>query len=322
MSSRTKTIIAGVFFSVLLLVGAAVAILTAYRQATLGPVAPTVPQVIPHAEAPATPSATPACTLTFSVASPQAVVCDNLTVDHASGTAPFTANFTLSGHTTGGGSVVNYKFDFGDGTTPVGQSSPTISHTFTNPRTFTIKGTVADNLGNIAGGSGSCTQTVTVNQVVYKYKKCENYACKQEDCVPNSTDCSSQSTCQGDSDCQPKYQHKVCLGSSCSSVDCSPPTTRCSNSCNTSADCVSAPPVVVTPPPVTPPPVAQATHRECRNRACVVVTGAGTDSCTSDVSCQPAAAPPPIPRSGNTAATIGGIVLGVGAVVVGLLILL
>lgn len=243
MSGRNKAIIAGVFFSLLILVGAGVAVLIALRQTPEKPVAPTVPQITPHAEAPTT---TAACKLTFTVAAETHKECAN--------------NACVS-----------------------------------------VPGAGADNCPN------NCAQT-------YKFKKCENNACKEQNCVPNTTPCSGLSTCQSDSNCQSKFQHKVCLGQSCSVVDCSPPTVQCGDSCTSDVNCAP----VVPPPPSTP----SATHRVCQNRACVLVAGAGTDTCISDVACQPVAKAPPIPKSGNTALTIGGIVLGVGALVVGLLILL
>lgn len=317
MSGRSKTIIAGVFLSILVIAGAVVAILIAFKQTAEKPAAPTVPQVTPHAAAPGTP----ACTLTFTVAAAQSAICDSLTANPDSGTAPLSVSFTLSGHASPTGSIINYKFDFGDGSTPVGQTGSTISHTFSSEGTFTVSGTVVDNLGNVSPGTAACQKTINTSRVVYKFKKCETgvnnaQVCKEEDCVPNTTPCSGLSTCKVDADCQPKFQHKVCLGSACSVVDCSPPTVACADSCTSDASCVSVPP----PPPATP--TATATHRECRNRACIVVVGAGTDTCNSDVSCQPKAVPPPIPKSGNTAVTVGAIVLGVGAVVAGLLLLL
>ncbi len=315
MSGRSKTIIAGVFFSIVLMVGAMVAILVAYRQNTTAPVAPTVPQVTPRAAEPAT---TPDCKVTFTVASPSAAVCDNLTANPTSGTAPLTVSFTLTGHATPAGSIVSYKFDFGDGTAPRGQSSNTISYTYTKDGTFTAKGTVTDASSNVSPDVTSCQVTITPGRVVYKYKKCETGvggapACKEEDCVPSNTPCSGLSTCSSDTDCQPKYKHKVCLNQTCSVVDCSPPTVQCADSCTSDTSCL----------PVTPLPAAtpSATHRECRNQACVLVAGAGTSTCTSDVSCRPIATPPPIPRSGNVLLTIGGVILGLGAVVVGLLLL-
>ncbi len=89
-------------------------------------------------------------------------------------------------------------------------------------------------------------------------------------------------------------------------MDCAPPTVPCTDSCATDVVCGT----------VTSQP---ATHKECRNRACVVVNGAGKDTCTSDVSCQPKAVAPPIPQAGNTFLTIAGIVLGLGVLGLGFL---
>lgn len=99
------------------------------------------------------------------------------------------------------------------------------------------------------------------------------------------------------------YFHKVCLGSACKVVDCAPPTVPCTDSCATDAACGAT----------------ILTHKECRNKACVLVNGQGKDTCTSDVSCQPKAVAPPIPQAGNTFLTIAGIVLGLGVLGLGLL---
>lgn len=280
----TKKIIISIFLSLVVLIGAAVAVLVAFKQNTEKPVAPTVPQVTPQA---ATPSATPACTLAFTVAAAQEVVCDSLELNPTSGDSPLTTTLTLTGHTNGGGSIVNYKFDFGDGTAPVGQVGNKITHTYASQGNYIVKGTVTDDKGNTAGGIGNCLKTLEVVTKTYKYNVCANNACKQQDCVPKGTPCSGLSTCQKDDDCKLKV--------------------------------ISPPPP---PPPPLPPAATQPTHKECRNRSCIVVTGAGTDSCTSDVSCQPIAAPPPIPKAGNTMATLGAIILGVGALIAGILILL
>ncbi|MBI4099569.1 PKD domain-containing protein [Candidatus Microgenomates bacterium] len=316
MSTRTKTIIAGVFFSLVVVVGAAVAVLTAFKQNTTAPVAPTVPQITPLATGATT---TPACTLSFTVAPPRNIICDGLTASPDSGTAPLTVSFTLAGHATPSGSIVSYKFDFGDGTAPIAQANSSISHTFTAKGSFTVKGTVADELANVSPDTTACQKTINTSGVVYKYNKCETgvnnaKVCKQEDCVPNNTPCDGLSTCKTDTDCQPKYQHKVCLGNACSVVDCSPPTVQCSDSCTSDTNCQP-----VTP---TPPATPSATHRTCQNQACVVVAGSGASTCTSDISCRPAAAPPPIPKSGNAILTIGIIGLGVGALTIGFLLLL
>ncbi len=92
----------------------------------------------------------------------QTAVCDSLAVTPSSGTPPLNVTAVLTGHTANGGSIASYKFDFGDGTSPVTQASPTLAHTFASAGNFTVKGFIIDNKGNIDGGSGSCQQTATI----------------------------------------------------------------------------------------------------------------------------------------------------------------
>jgi PKD repeat protein len=42
---------------------------------------------------------------------------------------------------------VTYTFDFGDGTSPVGGSSPTRSHVYLLPGSYSVTVTVTDSLG-------------------------------------------------------------------------------------------------------------------------------------------------------------------------------
>ena len=95
----------------------------------------------------------------------QRVVCDSLTINQNSGTAPLAVNSTLTGHTENGGSIVNYKFSFGDGSADVNQSGNSLGHTFNNIGVYVISGVVTDNLGNQAGGS-VCQKVVTGGQVL------------------------------------------------------------------------------------------------------------------------------------------------------------
>lgn len=252
MIGRNKAIFAGIFFSVFVLIGAAVAVIVAFKQNTEKPVAPTVPQISPLAAEPAT---TVACALTFKVEGPP-----------------------------------TYKYK----TCGVGINNARVcKEEDCNPKT--------------ADCSSRSTCSTDADCQTNSYRVCENNACVSRACNPANKPCDSLTSCQTDFDCRAiTYKHAVCLGQSCKSVDCSPPTQPCDSLCKNNVDCGYVPP----------------THKECRNRACVVVTGAGVDKCTSDVTCQPPAALPTIPRSGNAAATIGAIVLGVGAVIAGLLILL
>lgn len=306
---KLKALIISIVAVFLVGILAVIAVLTAMRQNTPAPVAPTVPQVTPHAQETTT---TPQCTLNFTVAAPpaQSSVCDKLTLDVPSGQAPLKVHATLTGHANPTGTITAYKIDFGDGSTPYSAPSASgVEHQYNNAGTYAVTGTVVDNKGNVSPSVAACQATVTVSPppATYTYQTCQNNACVTQTCNPATTPCPGLTTCQLNSDCAAKiYQHKVCLGSACTTVSCSPPTTQCADSCSTNADCS---------------PSAPQTHKECRNNACVTVSGAGTDTCTSDVSCQPKATPPPIPKSGNTALTIGGLVLGIGAVAVGLLFL-
>ncbi len=146
--------------------------------------------------------------------------------------------------------------------------------------------------------------------VTFNHNVCNsNNSCVSQQCSPANVDCSSSSDCKTNTDCVPQtFQHKVCLGSACTSVDCSPNTASCASSCSDDSECGGT---------------STATHHECnQNNSCVVVTGAGTDQCTSDASCAPAATPPAIPKSGNTMFTLGGAILGIGAILAGILLAL
>lgn len=94
----------------------------------------------------------------------QSVVCDSLTVSPQSGNSPLTVTAVLSGHTVNGGSIVNYRFNFGDATGDRVQSGQTLSHTYQNTGNFLVNGYVIDNLGNQTGATVACQKVVTVNQ--------------------------------------------------------------------------------------------------------------------------------------------------------------
>lgn len=93
----------------------------------------------------------------------QNVICDSLNVNPQSGKVSLSVSASLSGHTDNGGSVNNYRFNFGDGSGDWTQSGQTLSHTFTSTGTFVVNGYVIDNRGVQSGGSGSCQKVVTVS---------------------------------------------------------------------------------------------------------------------------------------------------------------
>jgi PKD repeat protein len=72
-----------------------------------------------------------------------------------------TVTFDASSSRDPDGRIVEYTWEWGDGTSPVikGEGEPKADHTFTASDSFTVKLTVRDDLNN----TSSSTQTVTVN---------------------------------------------------------------------------------------------------------------------------------------------------------------
>jgi parallel beta-helix repeat protein len=82
-----------------------------------------------------------------------------LTVTPGSGTAPLPVTADASASTAGSSPISSYSINFGDGTTVGPQASPTASHTYPTPGSYTVTVTVTD--GNNL--TSNATQTVTVN---------------------------------------------------------------------------------------------------------------------------------------------------------------
>ena len=73
-----------------------------------------------------------------------------------SGYAPLTVSADASGSAGGSFTIASYAFSFGDGTGVVGpQTSPTTSHVYASPGTFTATVTVTDTHGNTATASAT-----------------------------------------------------------------------------------------------------------------------------------------------------------------------
>ncbi|HEX4323719.1 MAG TPA: PKD domain-containing protein [Gaiellaceae bacterium] len=72
-----------------------------------------------------------------------------LSASPRSGNVPLQVAFDASGSSDpdAGDSIASYTFDFGDGSAPVTQSTPTITHTYTNAGEFQAKLTVTDSRG-------------------------------------------------------------------------------------------------------------------------------------------------------------------------------
>lgn len=83
-----------------------------------------------------------------------------LTVTPLSGTGPLAVTASTAASTDPDGSIASSSIDFGDGTVV---SGATVSHTYSNAGTYTVKATVTDNWGVAA--TASATVTVTSSSV-------------------------------------------------------------------------------------------------------------------------------------------------------------
>jgi PKD repeat protein len=91
---------------------------------------------------------------------PQAVLVASV----LSGPAPLVVDFDASGSTTpAAGGITSYTFDFGDGTAPVTQATPTVQHTYTKTGSYTATLTVTDSTNTVS--SNAAVQTIKVTGV-------------------------------------------------------------------------------------------------------------------------------------------------------------
>src|SRR5207248_3178694 len=101
-----------------------------------------------------------------------------LSANPLSGNAPLSVNFdgSASNEPFGAcGTINSYTLDFGDGTTPVTQSSPSFSHTYTAPGDYPARLTVSDTAGHASANAAQVVihvasvnspQLASVNPVV------------------------------------------------------------------------------------------------------------------------------------------------------------
>ncbi len=80
----------------------------------------------------------------------------SFTATPAQGTAPLAVAFDASASSDSDGTIVNYVWDFGDGSSGVGVAT---NHTYQNPGTFTARLTVTDD----RGASNATTRTIAVS---------------------------------------------------------------------------------------------------------------------------------------------------------------
>src|SRR6185436_8266458 len=78
-----------------------------------------------------------------------------LTADVEQGDAPLTVNFNASGSSDADSidTIASYAFNFGDGSDDVTQSTPTITHTFTEVREYAVKLVVTDSRGKLSSNT-------------------------------------------------------------------------------------------------------------------------------------------------------------------------
>ena len=81
-----------------------------------------------------------------------------LSASQASGTAPVTVNFASTGSSDADGSIAAYEWNFGDGSAVA--TTPSASHTYTAPGSYTATLKVTDN----SGLSAAQSTTITVQQ--------------------------------------------------------------------------------------------------------------------------------------------------------------
>ena len=83
----------------------------------------------------------------------------SFTANPTSGVAPLAVSFNASSSSDSDGTIVNYVWDFKDGSTGSGQ---TINHTFSSIGSYSVKLTVTDD----KGATGSTTKTITVTETL------------------------------------------------------------------------------------------------------------------------------------------------------------
>ncbi len=92
--------------------------------------------------------------------------CNYLNANPSSGAYPLTVSFTASGSDSDG-TIIQYEFTFGDGTSPVYTSNGGATHQYVNSGTYCAKVRFQDNSGNWSEMPGTCPTScgvgITVN---------------------------------------------------------------------------------------------------------------------------------------------------------------
>lgn len=146
-----------------------------------------------------------------------------LTASPTSGPAPLTVNFSGAGSSdpdtaAPADTIASYSFTFGDGTSST-QTTPTVSHQYVNPGTYTASLTVTDSRGKAS--TNSATRAITVNgkpDLVITTLVASNNQAKQGDKVTFTATVKNQgSASAGASSTQFKLDGKTVLGTAATS---------------------------------------------------------------------------------------------------------
>ncbi len=316
MNRNLKSFVIGAFLTVFI-VGVIFAV---WKMSQPGPIAPNVPQIKPRASEPTT---TAACGLTFTVAEIPVLKCDSVKSDPTDTNIGISDKRTLTVSGSGGTGTLKYTWTASGGSLSATTGSSvtwTAPASFANSKNFTVSASVTDDSGTLVT-SDACKLT-------FNYNSSCNSACQSSSECPNDLACSSgrcrNPACVDQSGCKCPPPPKVCNETCTVNADCQSQYIcaggNCRNpSCITQPSCTCPPPAPVVP--VTPVTPVVYTHKVCQNNACVTVNGRANDTCTSDVSCQPKATPPPIPKSGVELPTILTILGGVALLAIGLIAL-
>ncbi|HEY2953687.1 MAG TPA: PKD domain-containing protein [Candidatus Eisenbacteria bacterium] len=122
--------------------------------------------------------ATASASQTVTVSTPNQPPVASLTALPSSGFSPLPAVASAVGSSDPDGSIVSYRFDFGDGTVVGPQSLPTAAHVY-GAGTWVVRLTVTDN----GGATGTASATVTVSGLLGPLGSAEPVAGSSPDAV-------------------------------------------------------------------------------------------------------------------------------------------
>jgi PKD repeat protein len=107
-----------------------------------------------------------------------------------SGLAPLEVDFSgsTSSDPDAGDTIAEYTFDFGDGSDPVTQASPTVSHTYTEPGFYQATLTVKDSRGKASTNAAGVVISVIPDGDFYAVTPCRLLDTRSGSAVQSGTD--------------------------------------------------------------------------------------------------------------------------------------